>query len=503
MYIHEKIFSKSAALWSGQPGTQNAIHNRLGWLDAPEFSRRHIDDLENFKQQVLASSCQQVVLLGMGGSSLAPEVFNRFSVHLPREQQTRLELIVLDGTCPAQIQKVRDKIDINKTLFIVASKSGGTVETRYLFDYFFSEVAQQNSQPGNQFIAITDSGSALEKIAHKENFFSCFINPSDIGGRYSALSFFGLVPATLLGWDIGKLLDRADQSIKNNKKIDGLGVKLGEWLYQDYKTPTDILYFNYEGVELTALFMWIEQLVAESLGKRAEGLFLAPAKSCHDNLAGNAKCLNIIIDDSQTSTFNESKHATVCLKDEYDIAAQFFHWEFATAIAAAHIGINPFDEPNVAEAKQKTSELLSQANSIEIPESSSSIQKFLPLLGKSEYLALLVYAEDCPKNAQEMNRIKSAIETHVDIPVTINFGPRYLHSVGQLHKGGKQHGAFLLLLDKPHESIQIPGQVFGFDKLFCAQALGDLQILKEKGLPAEFLAIDSLSEVDIQSKCFK
>ncbi len=497
MYIHEKIFSKSAALWSDQPGTQNAIQNRLGWLDAPEFSRKHIAELERFKQKVLASDCKQVVLLGMGGSSLAPEVFNRFSDYLPEEQQTRLELIVLDGTCPAQIKKVRAQIDISKTLFIVASKSGGTVETRFLFDYFFGQVAQDNAQPGNRFIAITDPGSALDKLAKQEQFFSCFINPADIGGRYSALSFFGLVPAILLGWDIKKLLDRADQAIQVNKSVKGLGVQLGEWLFKDYKKPTDILYFRYEGVELTALFMWIEQLVAESLGKRAEGLFLAPAKSCHVELSENAKCLNINMHSTQISSFSDAKIATVCMEDEYDIAAQFFHWEFATAIAAAHIGINPFDEPNVAEAKQKTSELLSQANSIELPESNGSIEKLIPLLGASEYLALLVYAQDCPENVQEIDRIKTAIEKNIDIPVTINFGPRYLHSVGQLHKGGKQHGAFLLLLDKPHESIQIPGQAFGFDKLFCAQALGDFQILKEKGLPIEFLAINSLSEIDI------
>ena len=199
MKIHENIFSKSASLWSDQPGTQNAILNRLGWLDAPSFSRKHIRVLNSFKQDVIKSGAKKVVLLGMGGSSLAPEVFNRFERFLPVQQKTDLSLLVLDGTCPAQIQALRAKITLSETVFIVASKSGGTVETRYLYDYFYAEVSKENKNPGQQFIAITDAGSALERIAKQENFLSLFINPSDIGGRYSALSFFGLVPAVLLG----------------------------------------------------------------------------------------------------------------------------------------------------------------------------------------------------------------------------------------------------------------------------------------------------------------
>ncbi len=492
--IHEQIFSKSVELWSNQPGTQKAIQNRLGWLNAPDFSRQNITSLLQLQAKVVEGGFQQVVLLGMGGSSLAPEVFNRFTTFLPLEKQTGLHLIVLDGTCPAQIQKVRSQIDLPKTLFIVASKSGGTVETRFLFDYFFAEVSEYSEQPGQHFLAITDSNSALEKLAKQENFFSCFINPSDIGGRYSALSFFGLVPAALLGWDIEKLLDRADAAIRDSQRGKGLGLKLGKWLLEGYNKPTDIVFFDFQGPELAALFMWIEQLVAESLGKRGEGLFLSQSKNGNKKLADNAKCLEISINHLGECGFDD-EHASIHLIDEYDIAAHFFHWEFATAIAAAGIGINPFDEPNVAEAKQKTSELLTHAAPVKVPESQSSIQEFLSSLGQSQYLALLVYAEDCEANVAQMQRIKSDIEKHIDIPVTINIGPRYLHSVGQLHKGGKQHGAFLVLLDMPKAIIPIPGQSFGFDKLFCAQALGDFQILTEKGLPTEFITVDSLNDL--------
>ena len=250
--------------------------------------------------------------------------------------------------------------------------------------------------------------------------------------------------------------------------------------------------------------MWIEQLVAESLGKRGEGLFLVPTEPFTQQFTQkgelgfqeNSKCLDLKIGEF-TSNFDDKRKATVCLKDEYDIAAQFFHWEMATAVAAAHIGINPFDEPNVAEAKQKTSELLSQSEAIELPKQQHSIQQFLSSLAQSEYLALLVYAEDCDENAEEIAKIKSAIEKQIDLPVTVNYGPRYLHSVGQIHKGGKQHGAFLLLLDLPDHLMPIPGKNFGFDKLFCAQALGDFQILREKGLPTEFITIKDWQDIDI------
>ena len=196
----------------------------------------------------------------MGGSSLAPEVFNRFAKNTHLENE--LELIVLDGTCPAQIKTVSEEIHLSTTLFIVASKSGGTVETRFLFDYFFAKVTAINTSPGSQFVAITDADSALEEIAERECFFALFVNPSDIGGRYSALSFFGLVPAVLLEWDIEKLLNRADQAIAENKAGTGMGVQLGEWLALNYENPIDILYFCFESPELKALFMWIEQLLS-------------------------------------------------------------------------------------------------------------------------------------------------------------------------------------------------------------------------------------------------
>ena len=498
MNTYEKIFSKSVSLWTIQPATQNAIRNRLGWLDAPEFSRQSLESLENFKSKVLKADFKQIVLIGMGGSSLAPEVFNRFANHLG-DDKTKLDLIVLDGTCPDQIETLRKQIDLPTSLFIVASKSGGTIETRFLFDYFFAEIAEISSNPGSQFVAITDSGSALEKVAQKEIFFALFINPSDIGGRYSALSYFGLVPAVLLGWDIEKLLDRADQAIDDNKTGSGLGVQLGEWLTKDYLKPIDILLFRYESPELEAFFMWIEQLVAESLGKSGEGVFLAKLSSQGELKSDNSKCLKLDfnIDGPDNFDFSQSNNATVCIRDPYDIAAHFFHWEMATAIAAVHIGVNPFDEPNVAEAKQKTSQLLSRPEEIELPETIASLPEFFLTLSASEYLAILVYAEDSLSNRQEVLRIQKAIEKHVDMPVTVNFGPRYLHSVGQLHKGGKQHGAFLVILDLPELTIQIPGQTYGFEKLFCAQAIGDFQILREKGLPTEFITIDKLADIDI------
>jgi transaldolase/glucose-6-phosphate isomerase len=499
MNLHEQIFLKDQTLWSKDLAVQKLIANRLGWLDAPQFSREKLPLLTTIRQRVLDAGFNQVVLLGMGGSSLAPEVFNEL---LPNSITQELSLIVLDGTCPGQIATVESQVELSKTLFIVASKSGGTVETRYLFDYFYNAVSDSYSafsieEVGTHFIAITDSGSVLAHIADERKFFECFINPTDIGGRYSALSYFGLVPAALLGWDIEKLLDRADAAISANKEGNGWGVKLGEWLSQDYHKPIDILLFSINSSKLNALFMWIEQLVAESLGKQGEGILLVNIGSEDYSLSSNAKLIEIIFDAEKLSDFSQQNSARICLKDEYDMAEQFFHWEFATAIAAAKIGINPFDEPNVSEAKQKTSELLMQSGHVQIPGSELAIKRFLQELKGSEYLGLLVYAEANEENFAEVQRIKEDIEKYIDIPITINYGPRYLHSVGQLHKGGKQHGAFLVFVETPKVTLLIPTQDFGFDKLFRAQALGDFEILRGKGLPAEIYTVDNLEEVKI------
>lgn len=499
MNLHEKIFSKDQTLWSKDEAVQKRIAHRLGWLDAIQFSREQLPILTTIRQRVINAGFNQVVLLGMGGSSLAPEVFNQL---LPPCADKQLSLIVLDGTCPAQIATIKSQINLNKTLFIVASKSGGTVETRYLFDYFYDAVSNLSNsitleQVGSHFIAITDLSSALAKLSEERKFFDCFINPSNIGGRYSSLSYFGLVPAALLGWDIEKLLNRADAAVTANKQGNSWGIELGEWLSRDYKKPIDILYFSIKNAKLNALFMWIEQLVAESLGKQGEGMLLVNVGCEKRALPCNAKSIEITFKDDKKNDFSEQDSALISLQDEYDIAEHFFHWKFATSIIAAKIGINPFDEPNVSEAKRKTSELLEQSEPVEIPSSKRIIKDFLQELKSSEYLGLLVYAEAKNENFIEMQRIKEAVGKYIDIPITVNYGPRYLHSVGQLHKGGKQHGAFLVLVETPVEKLQIPTQKFGFNELFRSQALGDFQILREKGLPAEIYTVNSLKDVKI------
>ena len=499
MTLREQIFLKDETIWSQDKAVQLLIANRLGWLDATDFSRQNISLLNSLQQRVVAAGFKKIVLLGMGGSSLAAEVLRDL---LPKDidKTASFELCILDGTCPDQIQAVQLELKLIETLFIVASKSGSTIETRLLFDFFYHLVKQRvgDEKVGAHFVAITDKDSTLENIANEKRFFDCFINPSNIGGRYSALSFFGLIPAVLLGWHVEKLLDSADKAIYADKHTDGLGIQLGEWLAKDYRKPIDILHFRIEDDRLNTLFLWIEQLVAESLGKQGEGMLLVD--SSHRNLvqSDNAKTIEIGFGQENKAYFEQS-YATISIVDEYELAAQFFHWEFATAYVAAKIGINPFDEPNVSEAKQKTSELLEQTGKNTLPTPKLSFSAMLEKINDSQcqYLGLLIYANPDSSNIQQAKHIQKRLTDKINVPITINFGPRYLHSVGQLHKGGKQHGAFWVIVQHPKFEIDIPEQDFGFSELFLAQALGDFQILSSKGLLAEIYAVEELTDITI------
>lgn len=486
MQIHTKIFSKDATLWGQAPAVQEKISNRLGWLDAPAFTRKNLNVLNQLTEKVINAGFKHVVLLGMGGSSLASEVFKQL---LPHEEK-RLSMDVLDNTNPKVINSLLSELIIKDTLFIVATKSGTTLETRCLFDFFYNEVKKETNNPGHHFIAITDPDSELEALSIELDFFQCLLNPADIGGRYSALSYFGMLPAALLGWNVEKLTQRAESALKNNQEGTGLGFQLGTWLSNVYDNPTHVLNFVIEDEKLRTFFLWIEQLVAESVGKQGHGVLpalhtIATAESTQSVGLSFSK---------EADQFNDDS-AEIYLTDHYDIAAQFFHWEIATVVLAEHIQINPFDEPNVTEAKQKTAALLLEEKPIVIPQMDQVMEDFLKNIPQSEYIGLLVYTDNNEKSTVDVQQIKQQIEYKYNLPVTVNMGPRYLHSVGQLHKGGKQHGAFLVLLDKPGIKVLIPEQDYSFKQLFYAQALGDWQILQEKGLPAAIYEVNSLNEL--------
>jgi transaldolase/glucose-6-phosphate isomerase len=434
----ERIWGRDATVWTGRD------ENRwLGWLDEPQRMRERAFELEEFAAG--ASEFSDVVLLGMGGSSLAPEVLRRTF------GEERLH--VLDTTHPAAVRRLAEGFDLERTLFLVASKSGTTLETRCHLDFFWERVKR-----GDVFVAITDPGSELEKLARERGFRAVFAGEPTIGGRYSALSVFGLVPAALLGVDLSRFLLRVDEMVEACRLGEGNpGLELGEQLGHGWREGKDKLLINPNS---GSFGLWAEQLIAESTGKQGKGLVPVPG----DTAAGP-----------------DRQSAEVRIPDPYELGQEFYRWEFATAVAGSIIGINPFDQPNVQEAKDRTSKLLSHSNTGGSDRGlSDSVEDLLGEAAPPEYICIQGFID--PAREGELDKlIGRARET--GCVVTHGLGPRYLHSTGQLHKGGPPTGRFVQVVDDPGEELAIPNRDFGFSRLIQAQAQGDFAALKERGRP--------------------
>jgi glucose-6-phosphate isomerase len=429
----ERIWARDATLWTG------ADEDRwLGWLDEPKRMQERVGEIAAFAEQARARF-ETFVLLGMGGSSLAPEVLKRtFGVE---------GFHVLDTTHPAMIRRLEQLIDLEQTMFIVSSKSGTTLETLSHFDYFWDKVGD-----GERFVAITDPGSGLEQPAKARNM-RVFAAEPTIGGRYSALSPFGIVPAALMGIDVERVLAEAERMTEACRGEDNPGLELGLQLGDGWREGRDKVCIS----ETEGRFgLWAEQLIAESTGKQAKGLVPAPGES-----PGGP--------DRQT--------AEVHLPDPASIGAEFFRWEFAVAVAGSVLGINPFDQPDVQAAKDKTKEVLdSGADPALEPEGSLD-----QLLGQAEpphYIAIQAFI-DPMREGELQPLVERARET--GCVVTEGLGPRYLHSTGQLHKGGPPTGLFVQVVDRVDDEVPIPGREFGFGRLIRAQAEGDFRSLRERG----------------------
>jgi transaldolase / glucose-6-phosphate isomerase len=396
-----------------------------------------LDELEELPAEF--SAC---VLLGMGGSSLAPEVIRRtFGVD---------ELHVLDTTHPAAIRRLEGELDLGRTLFVSASKSGTTLETRSHTDYFWERVGGR----GEQFVAITDPGSALEQQARERGFRAVHAGEPTIGGRYSALSPFGLVPAALMGVDVARLLDRAEEMVEACRGEDSPGLELGLRFGEGWKEGRDKLCIDAtEG----GFGLWAEQLIAESTGKEGKGLVPAPGESPDGP---------------------DRQRGEVSLSDGYDLGSEFFRWEFATAVVGAIMGINPFDQPNVQEAKDRTNAVLQSGEQLVSLTNDGSVDALLAEAKPPDYVCIQAFID--PAREPELEPlIARARET--GCVVTHGLGPRYLHSTGQLHKGGPNTGVFIQVVDDTGDELPIPGQPFGFGRLIRAQAAGDYASLKERG----------------------
>ena len=400
-----------------------------------------MDELNAFAESA-TEQFHDCVLLGMGGSSLAPEVLRRsFKVE---------SFHVLDTTHPEAIRRLERSVDLEQTLFVVSSKSGSTIETRSHLEYFW----EQTGGRGAQFTAITDPGSELEQLANERGFRATFAGEPEIGGRYSALSMFGIVPAVLMGVDVERFLQvAAEMTLACHGNGDAnpgleLGLRLGEgWQQGRDKVCLD--------ATPTGFGLWAEQLIAESTGKQGKGLVPAPGEPPEGP---------------------DRQRGEVEVVDPYDVAGEFYRWEFATAVAGHVLGINPFDQPDVQAAKDKTSEVLA-AGDPELP-AGGSLDELLGQAGEGDYVCVQAFID--PAREQELEPIVArARET--GCVVTCGLGPRYLHSTGQLHKGGPATGLFVQVVDETGGELPIPGREFGFGRLIRSQAAGDLAALEERG----------------------
>jgi transaldolase / glucose-6-phosphate isomerase len=434
----EGIWERDSTIWTGGDEA-----HWLGWLDEPLHVQEQLGEIVRFAES-LQDDVDDVVLCGMGGSSLAPEVLRRtFEVD---------RFHVLDTTHPKAIRELEDRLDLERTLFVSSSKSGTTLETRSHTDYFWEKTGKR----GDAFVAITDPGSELEGLARERGFRAVFAGEPSIGGRYSALSPFGIVPAVLMGADASKLLERAQEMREACRSGEGNpGYELGSRFGAGWQEGRDkICIADTPG----GFGLWAEQLIAESTGKHGKGLVPAPG---------------------EWPDGTDRQSAQPELPDPYALGAEFFRWEFAIAVAGTYLDINPFDQPDVQAAKDKTNEVLATGKDPEL-EPEGSIEELLAQAQEGDYFCIQAFVEPGPA-AGELDGLIADVRRRSGLVVTHGYGPRYMHSTGQLHKGGPNTGLFLQVIDDQGDELPIPGKPFGFRRLIRAQAAGDFETLKERG----------------------
>ncbi len=498
--VARRIWAKDESLWGG-PGVPE-IGNRLGWLTIADQMLDEADDLKAFAAQCKADGLTDCVLLGMGGSSLAPEVFrNSFG-----STGGGLRLQVLDSTDPGAVLEIERNVPLDSTLFIVSSKSGGTVETLSHFRYFFDK-ANRN---GSQFIAITDPGSKLQEIGEQNGFRRVFLNDPNIGGRYSALSYFGIVPAALMGVDIAALLERAEvaeqacqahDSSTNNSGL-WLGLTIGYLATRGRDKATFVV-----GEPIASFGLWVEQLIAESTGKHGKGVLPVadePLSSEIDDYGADRVFIHLQRKESPeplaVGALTELSKAgqptiTVDVEGAEDLGRIMFFAEFATAVAGWVLGINPFDQPNVQEAKDNTNKVLEQyAQDGKLPDvqdaDDDALRELLGKAGPPSYVAIMGYVQPSERFDKAILDLRTAIRDATKSTTTFGYGPRFLHSTGQFHKGGPPEGIFLQLVHDGDEDVEIPEAGYTFGTLKNAQATGDLNTLRSHGLPAERVRLE-------------
>jgi transaldolase / glucose-6-phosphate isomerase len=470
--VAHRIWRRDGTLWA--PERTPELTDRLGWLDIAEKMLDHVDDLAAFAAQVHQDGYTDAVLCGMGGSSLAPEVFKRST------SDPAIRLHVLDSTDPDQVRATLDAIDLDRTLVIVSSKSGGTVETMSQFKLFHAR------QPdGAHYVAVTDPGTSLAALGAEHGFRRVFENDPEIGGRYSALSYFGLMPAAPLGVDVRAVLESAEVAAQSCQRTEGnpglwLGIALGELARQGRDKLTFVV-----DPPLESFGLWVEQLVAESTGKHGRGILpVADEPLVEPGAYGLDRVFLHLSNDHEgnaekVAALRKAGHPTITVRA--DLGAAFFYAEFATAVAGWVLEINPFDQPNVQEAKDNTSRVLREG----APDlDHGDLHAMLEGIEPPRYVAIMGYLPYSEETDAAVARLRAEVVERHGVATTFGYGPRFLHSTGQLHKGGPATGAFVQIVHEPEGDLEVPGEPYTFGALIRAQADGDLQTLRAHGLDA-------------------
>lgn len=531
--VSKRLWAKDASLWTGKDEGQ-----WLGWLDVVKEQLNQVSLFQEVCKTVKEKAYSHAVLLGMGGSSLCVEVMRQTFGSLANHPT----MIVLDSVVPAQVQAVRKQIDPAKTIFIVASKSGSTTEPNVLCQYFFEETKKLVAEKsGEHFIAITDPGSSMEKRARDWNFGRIFYGVPSIGGRFSALSNFGMIPAAVMGLDTKALLEHAQAMVNacsaNIQPAENAGILLGTILGVLNKAGKDkVTIVTSPAVQ--SLGTWLEQLIAESTGKESKGLIPVageplsiPSDYGDDRLFVYVRLASNSDEDqdARISALEKAGHPVVKIDmpDIMHLGAEFFRWEVATAIAGSIIGINAFNQPNVQESKDFTKEIIAEYLEEEIlPENrlvltengfelfadednakalkeklagsredlKTVLHAHLSRIKTGDYFAINAYVECCPRLDEKLQKIRDNIMKKYKVATTVGFGPRFLHSTGQLHKGGPNSGIFLQITSDEKEDTAIPGEKYGFTVLKEAQSLGDFKALSLRKL--RLLRLHLPSDID-------
>ena len=473
-----RLWNKDPTVWSTEPAPELA--DRLGWLTLPTSAARHIDQIEVLRREALAEGVRHIVLCGMGGSSLAPEVFAH---SLPREPG-HPSLIVLDSTHPDAVVNVAASIELSKTWFIISSKSGGTLETLSFLRYFWAQASSITDSPGDRFIAITDPDSNLEHLASARGFRATFLADAEVGGRYSALSAFGLVPAGLIGCDISALLAAGAAAAalcgQGTPLERNPGFVIGVTMARGVQTGKDKVRFVGSG-HGEHFGVWVEQLIAESTGK--DGTGIVPI----DGGPTRPEASDELMIHVGTRHGSMAADVDMELASASELATAMFIMEMATAVAGAQLGIHPFNQPDVQRAKVLANEAMegklaevASATSIRSPDLHAIITPALSLESMS-YISIQAYLAPTEATDTALRRLQFAAVERTGVATTVGYGPRFLHSTGQLHKGGPSGGIFIQIVDTSQNEVRIPETAVTFNALIAAQSDGDRLALTDAG----------------------